>query len=209
MRKLLSALCAVVLMVFSVFSAYSAITTVSCDAEGVQSTKVIKASINIDSDTPILSGQFALCYDNSIVSFRSISSPDFYIETSEGDGVINIVIASKDGVGVSSGELKLEFDRLTFGELVLSFDSAECVDISKQYCSVSSSGVTITLPKNVVENDAATQDLAVLEKASADSFVVKGEPQSSTKIVLLSIAAALLFIMIAAVKIKEEKELRR
>ena len=207
MRILPAVLVAFVLVIFSVFSVYPAVD-IGIECDDVQSNEVIKSSIVIGSDSDVISGRFVLRYNDSVAVLRDVSCSDFYIETLENEGVITVVFASKGNTGVADSVIKLGFERLRSGDLSICFDTAECIDNTKNSCSVSASGVTITIADKAVVADSDEEDFS-MNMASQDSFVVKGERISAYKFISLFVGGVLSIILIVVILIKEQKEMRQ
>ena len=206
MRILPAVLVAFVLVIFSVFSVYPAVDF-SVDAESIQSNEMIKSSIVIGSDSDVISGRFVLRYNDSVAVLRDVSCSDFYIETLENEGVITVAFSSKGNTGVADSVIKLGLERLRSGDLSICFDTAECIDNTKNSCSVSASGVTITIADKAVVADSE-EDFS-MNMASQDSFVVKGERISAYKFISLFVGGVLSIILIVVILIKEQKEMRQ
>lgn len=207
MRILPAVLVAFVLVIFSVFSVYSAVD-IGIECDDVQSNEVIKSSIVIGSDSDVISGRFVLRYNDSVAVLRDVSCSDLHVETIENDDEITVVFASKSKVGVTDSRLKMEFLRLSEDDVTLSFDTAECIDNTKNSCSVSVSGATITIADKAVVEYSDEEDFS-MNMASQDSFVVKGERISAYKFISLFVGGVLSIILIVVILIKEQKEMRQ
>lgn len=197
MKKLLTVFTAFVLVLVCTFSVYS--VSMNIDADSVQSTKVIKANVNIKSDSGILSGKFSFDYDSSFIKFRGVSSSDFIVEVAESE----LVFVSKSGAAVKDSQIKLEFERMEACEVVLSIDSATFVDESKKTMSADSVSTTIILEEKSA--DISEQGENSAENASADSLVLKGDLRKHWKPIILFSIALMMVALIVFVKINKEK----